>query len=224
MNSLLVLMNNIVKFNLSNFVLVLLFIMTTNIIQAQNKNTSSSFLKEEIMHLDFDVNINIPKIKDRYKSTIISHQKKTGEQYIKQGYKVETTRKGEVLIISIPAHELFAPNSSQLMDTASKWLSSILPLAKSNRMYKLLIAMHSDNTGSEQYLDCLTNDRIVAIYEWFKNNSNNMGIIVPYAMGNSEPIMPNNSRINRQVNRRLEIYVVPEEQMIERAKTNKLSN
>ena len=77
--------------------------------------TSSQSKAEDVMTLDFDKNLNIPKIKDKYKSNIIAHQKKLGEQFIKQGYKVETIRKGEVLIISIPAHNLFAPNNISLV-------------------------------------------------------------------------------------------------------------
>ena len=183
--------------------------------------TSSQSKAEDVMTLDFDKNLNIPKIKDKYKSNIIAHQKKLGEQFIKQGYKVETIRKGEVLIISIPAHDLFASNNISLLESASIQLQPILSLAK-NKMYKLLVAMHSDDTGSEQYQEMLTNNRIVAVYEWIKDNAHNTTAIVPYAMGNSEPIEPNNSRVNRQKNRRLEIYVVPAEQMIERSKGNNL--
>lgn len=197
-----------------------MFIAAFNISNAQNSTSVQSKI-EDVMTLDFDKNINIPQIKDKYKAQIIAHQKKLGEQFIKQGYKVETTRKGEVLILTIPAHELFAPNNVSLLENAFIQLHPILPLAK-NKMYKLLIAMHSDDTGSEQYIDMLTNNRIVALYEWIKQNANNTTTIVPYAMGKIEPIMPNNSRVNRQSNRRLEIYVVPAEQMIERAKRNNL--
>lgn len=207
----------------SNFyksLIISLFIAAFNISNAQNSTSVQSKI-EDVMTLDFDKNINIPQIKDKYKAQIIAHQKKLGEQFIKQGYKVETTRKGEVLILTIPAHELFAPNNVSLLENAFIQLHPILPLAK-NKMYKLLIAMHSDDTGSEQYIDMLTNNRIVALYEWIKQNANNTTTIVPYAMGKIEPIMPNNSRVNRQSNRRLEIYVVPTEQMIERAKRNNL--
>lgn len=207
----------------SNFyksLIISLFIAAFNISNAQNSTSVQSKI-EDVMTLDFDKNINIPQIKDKYKAQIIAHQKKLGEQFIKQGYKVETTRKGEVLILTIPAHELFAPNNVSLLENAFIQLHPILPLAK-NKMYKLLIAMHSDDTGSEQYIDMLTNNRIVALYEWIKQNANNTTTIVPYAMGKIEPIMPNNSRVNRQSNRRLEIYVVPAEQMIERAKRNNL--
>lgn len=207
--------------NIYKFVIVFLFLGTFDISNAQKNKIASSQKNEDVMTLDFDKNINIPQIKDKYKAQIIAHQKKLGEQFIKQGYKVETTRKGEVLILTIPAHELFAPNNVSLLENASIQLHPILPLAK-NKMYKLLIAMHSDDTGSEQYVDMLTNNRIVAVYEWLKQNANNTITIVPYAMGNIDPIMPNNSRVNRQSNRRLEIYVVPTEQMIERAKSNNL--
>lgn len=207
---------------LYRFLIIVLSLIALNHLNAQNnKMTSSQSKAEDVMTLDFDKNLNIPKIKDKYKSNIIAHQKKLGEQFIKQGYKVETIRKGEVLIISIPAHDLFAPNNISLLESASIQLQPILSLVK-NKMYKLLVAMHSDDTGSEQYQDMLTNNRIVAVYEWIKDNAHNTTTIVPYAMGNSEPIEPNNSRVNRQKNRRLEIYVVPAEQMIERSKGNNL--
>lgn len=210
------------KRNLIKLLILFLFAGVTDIVEAQKNKASLSQPKvEDIMSLDFEKNINIPKIRDKHKSLIIAHQKKTGEQYIKQGYKVETTRKGEVLIISIPAHELFAPNGTSLIENATVKLSPILSLANNN-LYKLLIAMHSDDTGNEQYVEMLTNNRIITVYEWFKDHSHNSNIIVPYAMGNSEPVVPNNSRVNRQTNRRLEIYVVPAEQMIERAKGNNL--
>lgn len=207
---------------LYRFLIIVLSLIALNHLNAQNnKMTSSQSKAEDVMTLDFDKNLNIPKIKDKYKSNIIAHQKKLGEQFIKQGYKVETIRKGEVLIISIPAHDLFASNNISLLESASIQLQPILSLAK-NKMYKLLVAMHSDDTGSEQYQEMLTNNRIVAVYEWIKDNAHNTTAIVPYAMGNSEPIEPNNSRVNRQKNRRLEIYVVPAEQMIERSKGNNL--
>ena len=156
---------------LYRFLIIVLSLIALNHLNAQNnKMTSSQSKAEDVMTLDFDKNLNIPKIKDKYKSNIIAHQKKLGEQFIKQGYKVETIRKGEVLIISIPAHDLFAPNNISLLESASIQLQPILSLAK-NKMYKLLVAMHSDDTGSEQYQDMLTNNRIVAVYEWIKDNA-----------------------------------------------------
>lgn len=82
--------------------------------------------------------------------------------------------------------------------------------------------MHSDNTGNEIYADNLTNDRVVSVYNWFRDNCNLSSDLVPYAMGNSDPLVKNNSRANRQINRRLEIYLIPDEQMIERARKGSL--
>ncbi len=46
--------------------------------------------------------------------------------------------------------------------------------------------------------------------------------IVPYALGSSDPLLPNNSTANRRSNRRIEIFIVPNKLMLEMAKSNKL--
>ncbi len=198
------------------FILIGIYLLSDNSILAASDSS------EDVAAIDFEQNLEIPAIKEKYKAAIIIHQKKIGEQYYKQGYKVETTRKGEVLIISIPAHLLFDQNGIDISPKAAEQLSPILSLAQ-NKQYKLLLSMHSDNTGSEQYTDDLTNNRIIAVLEWFKENGTNLTVIVPYAMGQSEPLLPNNSKANRQINRRLEIFVVPNELMINRAKNNTLN-
>jgi flagellar motor protein MotB len=56
-----------------------------------------------------------------------------------------------------------------------------------------------------------------AVYDWFDANGD-VDFVVPYALGDTDPIVDNNSYDNRARNRRLEIYLVPAELMIERAK------
>jgi len=81
--------------------------------------------------------------------------------------------------------------------------------------------MHSDNTGSEAYTIQLTRSRVNAIFDWFEAHGST-DFVVPYALGDSDPVVDNNSFENRKKNRRLEIYLVPEQVMIEQAKKGNL--
>ena len=50
-----------------------------------------------------------------------------------------------------------------------------------------------------------------------------MDYVVPYALGETDPIVDNNSVENRKTNRRLEIYLVPEKTMLQQAKKGRIN-
>ncbi|WP_368045064.1 OmpA family protein, partial [uncultured Muribaculum sp.] len=88
--------------------------------------------------------------------------------------------------------------------------------------YKIVMALHTDNTGSEQYTDYLSEARINEIYNLMASHTDNEGQLIPYALGASDPLLPNDSQNNRATNRRLEIFIVPDKLLIEMARTHKL--
>ncbi len=88
--------------------------------------------------------------------------------------------------------------------------------------YKVVVAVHSDNTGDEMYADRLTSDRANAIDEYYFHASGDKETgIIPYGLGSDEPVAPNSGRANREKNRRVEIYFVPTAELIEKIKRNK---
>ncbi len=88
--------------------------------------------------------------------------------------------------------------------------------------YKMLLDMHSDNTGSSEYTLNLTRQRVNAIFDWFDENGI-VDYVVPYALGETDPLVDNNSVENRKRNRRLEIYLVPEKTMLQQAKKGNIN-
>ena len=90
-------------------------------------------------------------------------------------------------------------------------------MIKNPGFYKMLLVMHSDNTGSSEYTLNLTRKRVNNIFDWFDENGS-VDYVVPYALGENDPVVDNNSVENRKRNRRLEIYLVPEKTMIQQAK------
>ena len=140
----------------------------------------------------------------------------------KNGCTVETYRNKEVLLITIPASKLFAPNEIELRREAASLLAPLKRYLKDPDMYRVLLVMHTDNTGSEGYRDNLTEERSTALFDWFVDQGADTRFLFSYAMGDEMPLVPNNSMSNREKNRRLEVYLVPGKKMLEMAKKGRI--
>lgn len=135
---------------------------------------------------------------------------------------IEAYRNKEIILITIPAEELFAPNSTVLSENAAKLLTPIKRYMKDPDTFRVLLVMHTDNTGSEEYRENITADRIDAVSDWFDNSDADTSFVFAYAFGDDYPLVPNTSMENRAKNRRLEIYLMPGEKMLTEAKKGKI--
>ena len=172
----------------------------------------------DIYDLSLDENLLLPEIKnDKQADKIQDFQYEMAVAFKKSNYDVEIMRDDEVIVVTIPASQLFDPNDTVLNQLGEERLKPFLRMIKNPGFYKMLLVMHSDNTGSEVYTLNLTRQRVNAIFDWFEANGS-VDYVVPYALGDTDPIVDNNSVENRKRNRRLEIYLVPEKTMIQQAK------
>ena len=139
------------------------------------------------------------------------------------GYRAEGVRKGEVVMVTIPCSSLFAPNNTELMPSGVRLLAPLMQYIKRSDKYKVVVAVHADNTGDEIYSEQLTADRANAIDEYIlhANGGEETGVI-PYGLGSDEPVASNTGIINRAKNRRVEIYFVPTAEYIEKAQKHKV--
>lgn len=189
--------------------------------QCYAKKTDKS--PTDIYELSIDENIAIPVL-GKYSSKIISFQETQAlslQSLTKKGYPfiVSRMRNNEVISITIQAKHLFSPNETKLSDNGKNILKPLLKYLKQQGLYKMVLVMHSDNTGNESYSMNLTTKRVNSVFDWIGGNPEiNTDLIVPYALGNSDPIVHNNSVENRDKNRRLVIYLIPENSMIQQAK------
>lgn len=140
----------------------------------------------------------------------------------KSGCTVEALRNKEVLLITIPASMLFGPNATELLPGAGELLAPIRRYLKEPDMYRVVLVMHTDNTGSGQYREELTNARADSVFEWFEKSGANTAYLFPYALADTMPVAENTSVADRAANRRLEIYLVPGTKMIEQAKKGRI--
>ena len=139
------------------------------------------------------------------------------------GCTVDAVRNREVLVVTIPAGRLFGSNQTELREDAGKYLEPFKRYLKNPDMYRVLLVMHTDNTGSETYREEITVDRAEAVTEWFEKSGADVSYLFPFAMSDDIPLVPNDSFENRDRNRRLEIYLVPGEKMMEEAKKGRIA-
>ena len=180
---------------------------------------------EDIYELSLDENLATPEIKnDKQADRIQEFQYDMALAFKKSNYAVEVMRDDEVIVITIPASQLFDPNDTVLNSVGEALLKPFLRMLKNPGFYKMLLVMHSDNTGSSVYTLNLTRQRVNAIYDWFDENGS-VDYVVPYALGDTDPVVDENNNIvennsveNRKRNRRLEIFLVPEKTMLQQAK------
>ena len=137
--------------------------------------------------------------------------------------KVEAFRNKEVLLITIPAHLLFDPNDTELKSGAGEYLAPIKRYLKEPDMFRVMLVMHTDNTGSDEYRDRLTVERVNSVFDWFEDSGANTKYLFSYALGDEMPLKPNDSMENRRQNRRLEIYLIPGKKMVEQAKKGRIA-
>lgn len=172
----------------------------------------------------FDEAIHTPEIKDnKVRNAIVNYQMRQA-QILSENRKLNimTIRDKEVIIISIPADLLFEPNQTELSSEADNVLRVYCEFLQSPDFYHMALVMHHDNSASESFSNEITQLRVQSVYDWFVANATSVRYVSKFYMGNREPIMPNNSINNRRQNRRLEIYLIPGNAMIEQAKRNQL--
>lgn len=174
--------------------------------------------------LDFGTNIETPKVPAKVAPDIREHMNNIKRALEKHKLDVETERSGEVVNIKIPCSVFFAPNDTVIKRAGLDKLRLLSDVLKYPTMYKVIVAVYSDNTGDDEYNDNLTMTRANVIDEFLVGlvPSGTAANVVPYGMGSADPRAENNSIANRALNRRVEILIVPEWQMVETARAGKL--
>lgn len=184
------------------------------------------YQEDVFMDMDFDTNIATPAAASGIKKEVVKHQRKLAEQF-KDRYTVDLMRDGEVVIVSVPTDALFLPNDTLFCKEAAGQLTPLLAPMADPYMYKIIVAIHTDDTGSESYREHLSDERIRTVYDWMMNEIDRGVIsedlvIVPYSMGSTMPLVPNDTRRHRKENRRLEIYYIPGPELLSRAAAHTL--
>lgn len=160
--------------------------------------------------LSLDQNLVIPAIPAKRTEALKAHMEVLGKTLAQPAVaRIEKMRAGEVIVATISTDLLFAPNDTVLTASAAEVLTPYRSLL-GRGLYKLVLACHTDDTGSTFYTDRLSEARAAAVEAWLtRDMTAASAMVVPYALGSAEPLCPNDSQANRARNRRIEIFIIP---------------
>lgn len=101
----------------------------------------------------------------------------------------------------------FEKASSVLNDNSQKELSRIMQLLLDNPTLVLEVAAHTDNVGSAESNQLLSEKRAEAVYVYLTGKGIDGNRLKTKGYGDSDPLVPNDSEENKAKNRRFELIV-----------------
>ena len=122
---------------------------------------------------------------------------------------VQVVREGDNLRLIMPGDITFATDSSTISPNFNPVLQDVANVVNNYEKTVLMIKGHTDDTGSEQYNQALSERRASAVKNVLTNYSVNPTRITTVGMGEYAPKVPNSSAANRSMNRRVELEIQP---------------
>jgi len=122
---------------------------------------------------------------------------------------VKIVNTGSQLIVSLPEGITFPTNSAVVK---SSLVGDLNKLSRSMNEYpntRIEVVGHTDNTGTSSYNQALSEQRARAVRGILINGGVSSSRVSAFGAGESRPVASNGSASGRQANRRVEIYITP---------------
>lgn len=114
-----------------------------------------------------------------------------------------------VVRITMTSQTAFDTNSTVIKPGFHSTLDKLADVVVRYGKTTLTIVGHTDNVGSDQYNQQLSQRRAVSVAQYFESRRVDALRLATAGKGESEPVASNASEGGRQANRRVEIYVEP---------------
>lgn len=151
-------------------------------------------------------------------------QKKELEEQIKNAQIEEVTDANGLKAIKVTFDSgiLFATGKSNLSQTAKTELSEFASSLINNPQTDVSILGFTDNTGSLAINERLSNERAQAVANYLINSGVSPSRLTTKGMAWNDPVASNDTPEGRAQNRRVEIFIYANQQMIKNAESGNL--
>ena len=126
-----------------------------------------------------------------------------------EGTGVSVTRIGDNITLNMPGNVTFATDSSDLNAEFYAVLNSVGTVVNEFEQTIIEIAGHTDSTGSDQYNQSLSERRAASVASYLQAQRVLSQRIITVGVGEQRPIADNTTSAGRQLNRRVELTLVP---------------
>ena len=149
-------------------------------------------------------------------------QKKELEQQLPEGTQVESVNDGQAIKVVFDSGLLFNTSSSTLSSSSRNDLRKFADNLKKNDDTVLEIIGHTDNSGNDRINDPLSRDRAKSVRDFLEGQGVSSTRMKYEGRGSHEPAATNETVEGKRKNRRVEVFILPSQKMIEEAKAGKL--
>lgn len=133
------------------------------------------------------------------------------------GAQVESINDGQAIKVTFESGILFATNSSSLSSASRQSLAELATSLQNNPDTDVQIVGHTDNTGSAQINDPLSVNRAESVYNFLVQRGVQPARMTATGVGSNDPVATNATPAGRAENRRVEVFILPNEKMIQDA-------
>ncbi|WP_101688755.1 OmpA family protein [Dysgonomonas massiliensis] len=130
------------------------------------------------------------------------------------GAQVESINDGQAIKVTFESGILFATNSSTLNAASQGGLTSFAQSLINNPDTNVEIYGHTDSSGNDAINQPLSERRAQSVYNFLLSKGVAGTRMASQGLGSSMPIADNNTSAGKAQNRRVEIYILPNEKMI----------
>ncbi len=115
----------------------------------------------------------------------------------------------DVVRITMTSHTAFDTDSVSIKPAFHSTMDKLADVVVRYGKTTLTIVGHTDNVGSNQYNQKLSERRAVSVAQYFESRHVSPLRLATLGKGEGEPVASNNTESGRSANRRVEIYVEP---------------
>ena len=122
---------------------------------------------------------------------------------------VSVTRNGDNITLNMPGNITFATNSADLNASFYDVLNSVSMVLAEFDKTVIEVAGHTDSTGTDAYNQDLSERRARSVVAYLGTRNVRADRMIPIGAGETHPVATNDTDAGRQLNRRVELTLVP---------------
>ena len=126
-----------------------------------------------------------------------------------EGTGVSVVRDGDHITLNMPGNVTFATNSSDLSPQFFDVLKSVSKVLTEFDKTVVEVAGHTDSSGSDAYNQSLSEKRAGSVAQYLQAQEIDSQRLITIGLGESMPVADNSTSSGKQLNRRVEITMVP---------------
>ena len=126
-----------------------------------------------------------------------------------QNTGVSVTRSGDTIILNMPSNVTFASGQDALNAQFFQVLDAVGIVLNKYPQTLLDIDGHTDNTGSTEFNQALSERRAVSVARYLNSRQVDSRRLLVVGFGETRPVAPNETEAGRSANRRVEVRISP---------------